>query len=48
MLELNHSVDLISLDQQDPFARYLVERGELYQVAWKNYFWTRWTRKEIH
>ncbi len=30
--ELHHSVDLVSLDGQDDFARYLEQEGELCQV----------------
>ena len=30
--ELHHSVDLVSLDRQDDFARYLEQEGELRQV----------------
>ncbi len=33
LLELNYPVDLVSLDRQDAFARYLEERGELLQIG---------------
>jgi predicted nucleotidyltransferase len=33
MLELNHPVDLISLDRPDPFARYLEKEGGLFQIG---------------
>ncbi len=33
MLELTHPVDLVSLDDQDPFASFIMEEGELVQVA---------------
>lgn len=33
LLELDHPVDLIDLDGQSAFARYLVEKGELHQVG---------------
>jgi predicted nucleotidyltransferase len=33
LLELYHSVDLVSLDRQDDFARYLEQEGELLQVG---------------
>jgi len=33
LLELNHPVDLVSLDSQDAFARYLEEEGGLLQVG---------------
>ena len=33
LLELEHSVDLINLDRQDPFARYLEAKGGLFQVG---------------
>lgn len=33
LLELHHSVDLVSLDKQDDFARYLEKEGELVQVG---------------
>lgn len=33
LLELYHSVDLVSLDRQDDFARYLEKEGELLQVG---------------
>lgn len=33
LLELEHSVDLVSLDMQDAFARYLEEEGELLQIG---------------
>ena len=33
LLELNYSVDLVNLDRQDAFARYLEEKGELVQIA---------------
>jgi predicted nucleotidyltransferase len=33
LLELEHPVDLIDLDKQDPFARYLEEEGELHQIG---------------
>ncbi|HEX9921192.1 MAG TPA: nucleotidyltransferase domain-containing protein [Anaerolineae bacterium] len=32
LLELEHLVDLINLDKQDAFARYLEQEGELLQV----------------
>jgi predicted nucleotidyltransferase len=32
LLELDHPVDLINLDGQDPFARYLEQEGELLRV----------------
>ena len=33
LLELNYPVDLVSLDRQDAFARYLEEEGELLQIG---------------
>jgi predicted nucleotidyltransferase len=33
LLELNYPVDLVSLDRQDAFARYLEEQGELLQIG---------------
>ena len=33
MLELAHPVDLVRLDGQDPFARFLQKEGELVQLA---------------
>lgn len=33
LLELDHPVDLVSLDGQDPFARYLEQEGELLQIG---------------
>lgn len=33
LLELDYPVDLISLDSQDAFARYLDEEGELVRVG---------------
>ena len=33
LLELDHSVDLVSLDRQDAFARYLEKEGELLRVG---------------
>ena len=33
MLELDYPVDLVNLDRQDAFARYLEEEGELLQVG---------------
>ncbi len=33
LLELDHSVDLVSLDRPDPFARYLETQGGLLQVG---------------
>ncbi len=33
LLELDHPVDLVSLDKQDAFARYLEEEEELLQVG---------------
>lgn len=33
ILELDHPVDLISLDNQDTFARYLEQEGELIRVG---------------
>lgn len=33
LLELERPVDLVNLDRQDPFARYLEEEGELLQIA---------------
>ncbi len=33
LLELKHSVDLVSLDRQDAFARYLEKEGGLLQVG---------------
>ncbi len=32
VLELNHSVDLVNLDRQDAFARYLEKEGGLVQI----------------
>lgn len=32
-LELDHRVDLVDLDSEDPFARYLEEEGRLVQVG---------------
>lgn len=31
--ELDHTVDLVNLDTQDPFAQYLRQEGELLQVG---------------
>lgn len=33
MLEIDRSIDLVNLDSQDPFAQYLQEKGEIYQVG---------------
>jgi predicted nucleotidyltransferase len=33
IMELDHPVDLVDLDSQDPFARYLEEHEELVQVG---------------
>jgi len=33
LLELDHPVDLVNLDRQDAFARYLEEEGELLQIG---------------
>jgi predicted nucleotidyltransferase len=33
MLELDHPVDLVSLDNQDAFARYLEQEGELVRIG---------------
>lgn len=33
LLELEHPVDLVSLDSQDAFAAYLEREGDLFQVA---------------
>lgn len=33
LVELDHPVDLVSLDRQDAFARYLEEEGGLLQVG---------------
>jgi predicted nucleotidyltransferase len=33
LLELDHPVDLVSLDRQDAFARYLEEEGGLFQIG---------------
>lgn len=33
LLELNHPVDLIRLDSQDAFARYLEQEGELLHIG---------------
>lgn len=33
LLELDHSVDLVNLDRQDAFARYLETEGELLQIG---------------
>ncbi len=33
LLELNYPVDLVDLDRQDAFARYLEEQGELLKIA---------------
>jgi predicted nucleotidyltransferase len=33
LLELDHSVDLVNLDRQDAFARYLEREGELLQIG---------------
>lgn len=33
MLELMHPVDLINLDRQDDFSRFLEEEGELVLVS---------------
>ena len=33
MLELDHPVDLVNLDGQDAFARYLEQEGEWIQVG---------------
>jgi predicted nucleotidyltransferase len=33
LLELDHPVDLVSLDSQDAFASYLEEEGELLQIG---------------
>lgn len=32
LMELDHSVDLVDLDSQDPFARYLQKRGALVRI----------------
>ena len=32
LLELDHPVDLVSLDSQDPFARHLEEEGDLVRI----------------
>ena len=36
LVELDHSVDLVNLDSQDPFAQYLQQKGEMLQVGRKN------------
>ena len=36
MLELNVSVDLINLDKEDNFAKFLKEEGELINVGYEN------------
>lgn len=33
LLNLEHPVDLVNLDQPDPFARFLEEEGELLRVG---------------
>ncbi|MBM4464859.1 MAG: nucleotidyltransferase domain-containing protein [Chloroflexi bacterium] len=33
LLELDHPVDLVSLDRQDAFTRYLEEEGELLRIG---------------
>ncbi len=33
LLELDYPVDLVNLDRQDAFARYLEEEGELLQIG---------------
>ena len=33
LLEMDHPVDLVSLDSQDAFARYLEEKGDLLQIV---------------
>ena len=33
LFELDHSVDLVSLDRPDPFARYLETKGGLLQIG---------------
>jgi predicted nucleotidyltransferase len=33
LLELDHPVDLVRLDRQDAFARYLEDEGELCQIG---------------
>jgi len=33
LLKLDHSVDLIDLDSQDAFARFLEEKGRLVQIG---------------
>jgi len=33
LLELDYPVDLVNLDRQDAFTRYLEEEGELLQIA---------------
>jgi len=33
LLELDHPVDLVDLDSEDPFARHLEEQGELLRVG---------------
>lgn len=33
LLELDHPVDLVSLDRQDAFARYLEKEGGLFQIG---------------
>ena len=33
LLELDHPVDLVSLDRQDAFARYLEQEGGLLQIG---------------
>ena len=34
LLELDHPVDLVSLDQQNTFTRHLEEEGEMLQLDW--------------
>jgi len=33
LLELDHPVDLVDLDSEDPFARYLEDKGRLLQIG---------------
>ena len=33
MIELDHPVDLVSLDREDAFARFLEQEGELLQIG---------------
>jgi predicted nucleotidyltransferase len=38
LLELDHPVDLVSLDRRDDFANFLEREGGLLQIGWKSHF----------